>query len=55
MQNWRLLKIVLHRLTAWRLFSVHEIAIGARPAVEGVKAGTIRINDRVPITVEANG
>jgi hypothetical protein len=46
---------VLHRLTAGRLLSVHEIAVGAQFAVEGVKACAIRIDDHTPFPVKANG
>jgi hypothetical protein len=55
LQNRRLLEIVLHWLSAGDLFSVHEIAVGAQIAMEGVKTYPVRINDRVPITIEANG
>jgi hypothetical protein len=49
------LKIVLHRLPAWYLISVHEIAVGAQLAMDLEKTGPIRIYDRMPSTVETNG
>ena len=49
------MKIVIQGLTPGRLISVHEIAVGAQLAVEGVKTGPIWVGDRVPIAVEANG
>ena len=55
MENRRFLKIIFHQLTTGLWSSVHEIAVGAQLAVEIVKTGLIRVCDRMPIAVQADG